>query len=358
MAIPMDWKSYTTISQLLEVLGITLEEFNSAVRESKFNYVERDVKDKGRPRHLCYPTPGSTLRKVLDAIKAIILYNFDLLPNVRGYTKGAHNINVSSELCPYCYVGNLDISKYHPSITVRHVAVALRKHGLTWQWTRQIARLITYKGHVPQGAPTSNHIANLVMDTIFRRWIVPFALDHNAMVVNYGDDIAFMSNNAEVVRKCVKFGSDCLNRCGFMANDKGRECEHRGAERLFIGCSTGRSIPDLPRKKYRLIRKDLRRQLQKEIESKSDKPVSSEKRINSIRHKIAYVIRLNPRKARRLKDIYFRICAARREKLRKIYGVSKVASVSSSSLQNESVMTQTTKKSITKSNPEKIAPWE
>jgi RNA-directed DNA polymerase len=155
MRVPTDWKSATTAAQLRDVLGVTPEEFDQAVRESKYNYVERDRFENGKRRHLCYPFPGSTLRRVQDAIKDQILRRLHLLPNVRGYTTGAHNINVAQELCPYRYVGNLDVSRYHPSITTRHVVVALQKHGLTWPWARQIARLVTYNGHVPQGAPTS-----------------------------------------------------------------------------------------------------------------------------------------------------------------------------------------------------------
>ena len=87
--------------------------------------------------------------------------------------------------------------------------------------------------------PTSNHIANLVMDTVFRRSIVPFAVARNVEVLNYGDDIALASDRAAAVRECIEHTREQLRRLGFRANDKGRDCEHRGES----VCSSDRDWP-------------------------------------------------------------------------------------------------------------------
>jgi len=356
MAIPTDWKGHTSPAELVAMLdGVTVAEYDRAVRESRYNYIERTITDKGKPRHLCYPPKDSVLRKVLEAIKDCILLRIEILPNIRGYTKGAHNINVAAHLCKFRHAGKLDVSRYHPSIKTGHVANALVKHGLSWPWARRIARLVTYRGRVTQGAPTSNHIANIVMDVMFRTSVVPFADSLGVGIVNYGDDIAFCCDKPDRVRKCVIHAKNQLSRYGFMANDKGRDCEHRGAERLFLGCATGRSQPDLPRKKYRAFRSELRAILRRERRHLDGSPVTSEKKVKSIKHRIGYVQRLNKRKARRLRDIYYRICAVRRQKLRS--GAGKSPSRPDTSVPRASTKARPHSCTLNR-DADALAPWE
>src|SRR5260370_15817541 len=176
MAIPDTWHHHRDIHTLCLVLNVTRTAWTRGLAESKYNYIEKTRQDRrtGKPRDLCYPRPESFLQRIQAAIKDRILVRFDLVSPIKGYLKGYHNINVGAVVCVRKYVGIFDIRKYHPSITTRHVAVALKKHGLLWELARQLARLVTYRGTVPQGAPTSNHIANIVLDSIMRRTICPF----------------------------------------------------------------------------------------------------------------------------------------------------------------------------------------
>jgi hypothetical protein len=132
------------------------------------------------------------------------------------------------------------------------------------------------------------------------------------MLLNYGDDIAFFGSNAKAVRECVAHAKKALQKYGFIPNEKCRDCEHRGDERLFVGCATGRNVPDLPRAKYRDRRSELRVALQAERMRCASEPLTSGRDLNSFKHQIVYVKRLNRSKARRLSDEFYRLCAARR----------------------------------------------
>jgi hypothetical protein len=80
---------------------------------------------------------------------------------------------------------------------------------------------------------------------------------------------------------------------------------------LFVGCATGRDEPDLPRDKYRVLRNELRSLVQSERIRCSPTPLTTPTQLNSLKHRIVYVGRLNPKKARSLRNHFFRLCAAR-----------------------------------------------
>ena len=256
----MEWRHRTGITALCQVLDVKECDYRLARTQIGYVYVEKERLDKksGKSRHLCYPPDTSMLYAVQKRLKERVLNELPLLAEVRGYRKNSHNINTAADVCGHAFMGKVDISKFHPSITPRHVAMALTEHGLSPSWSREIARLVTFKGSVPQGAPSSNHTANIVMDSLLRRYIKPVTDKLNVQLRNFGDDIVFFGDDAVAVRACVTEAKKAFRKLGFKANEKCRDCEHRGEHREFVGCATGRERPDYPREKYLAFRKELR----------------------------------------------------------------------------------------------------
>ena len=315
MAIVEGWKKLQDVPAFCKLLGIAQGDWRQAVWESAFKYIERtQVEKSGKKRHLCYPPRKSVLRRVQNAIKIKVLVRLGLCSEVLGYVTESHNIKVAASISGFPFVGSVDVSSFHPSIKTGHVAAALVKHGLSWPWAREIARIVTFRGRLPQGAPTSNHIANIVMDSMMRRAIVPYARQRGVLVRNYGDDIAFAGKTPESVRECVSRAKSVIVHNGFATNEKSQLCQHRGERRVFIGCATGREQPDFPRDRYCELRREVRGLLHRERASTSDAAVVTEKKLRSLRHKIAYVARLNKRKARNLRSTFHRLCAAKTAK--------------------------------------------
>jgi hypothetical protein len=310
----VEWKNRAGITALCKILEINESDYRLARAQIKYVYVERPQLDKksGKVRDLCYPSQSSMLYIVLSLLKDRVLEKLEVLPEVRGYRKGSHNINTASDVCGHRLMGKVDISKFHPSINRRHIAAALWEHGVSASWSREIARIVTYKGSLPQGAPTSNHIANIVMDSLLRRFVRAFCDGLGVQFRNFGDDIAFYGSHASAVLACVKHVKNAFRVLGFKANEKCRDSEHRGGRREFIGCATGRERPDYPRRKYRAFRKELRALVQSERCRGCSKPMTTPRHLNSLRHRIAYVNRLNRVKARNLLDLFYRLCRARR----------------------------------------------
>ncbi|MBK8271301.1 MAG: hypothetical protein IPK83_24470 [Planctomycetes bacterium] len=199
------WKRISSKIALAAWLNVEISELEQALEESKHNYISHPKTDrKGKVRQLCYPPKDSVLRKVQVSVRHRILNRIAIVPEVCGYRPGLHNINVAESLAGSKYTSKVDISKFHPSIDRLQVAKCLAKRGIPWPVARCIARLVTYKGSVPQGASTSNHVANLIVDEMMRRKILPYAMDRNVRVKNFGDDIAFYGDNEASVSACSR----------------------------------------------------------------------------------------------------------------------------------------------------------
>ena len=63
----------------------------------------------------------------------------------------------------------MDIKDFFPSISARAVLTALVAQGLTADVASAITRLVTTNKHVPQGAPTSSIIAQVVATPVIVR---------------------------------------------------------------------------------------------------------------------------------------------------------------------------------------------
>jgi RNA-directed DNA polymerase len=107
--------------------------------------------------------PSSALKLVQRRIKTALLDTVDMPPELMGGVKGRSvQDNVRAHV-GQPQVVTLDMKDYFPRITNAMVAAALKhtfgcSHDVTWLLTR----LTTYRGHLPQGAPTSTALANLV----------------------------------------------------------------------------------------------------------------------------------------------------------------------------------------------------
>ena len=81
-----------------------------------------------------------------------------------------------------------DIQKYFPSISPDAVLKAFRQLGISYQVSKLLVNLCTHEGQLPQGAPTSPLISNLIWGRPARR-IKGFADQHGFDQTIFGDDV-------------------------------------------------------------------------------------------------------------------------------------------------------------------------
>jgi retron-type reverse transcriptase len=90
------------------------------------------------------------------------------------------------------FVLNLDLKNFFPSITFFRVRGVFQKNpfNFSFELSTVLAQLCTFNGQLPQGAPTSPYIANLVCRGLDRD-LMALAKRQRANYTRYADDITF-----------------------------------------------------------------------------------------------------------------------------------------------------------------------
>lgn len=110
-----------------------------------------------------------------------------------------------------------DISSYFDFINYKQVNRALLRLGLSCQIAEVITKLVTYRGHLPQGAPTSSFIANLVGLEIDQN-ILGLSRAYDIIYSRYVDDMLFSSHKD--FRPLTNDFLTVLRNCGFKNNQQ------------------------------------------------------------------------------------------------------------------------------------------
>ena len=116
-------------------------------------------KRNGTDREIDAPDPY--LRKIQKIILTEILYEKDLIhPNCEGFVKGRSIFTNAERHTQQNILWKIDIRDFFPSITTQRVVNTLQYIGFNEFISIKLAELMTYKGRLPQGAPTSPYLSN------------------------------------------------------------------------------------------------------------------------------------------------------------------------------------------------------
>lgn len=106
--------------------------------------------------------PKDELKAIQKRINAYLVNNIDMPCYAFGGIKGKDNILNARMHKGQKYIFQTDLKDFFPYITHKMVYAIFVRNGFSPDVASLLTKLITYKGHLPQGAPTSTTIANLV----------------------------------------------------------------------------------------------------------------------------------------------------------------------------------------------------
>ncbi len=138
--------------------------------------------------------PDRYLKILQRRILENILYKHEVHACCQGFRPG-HSIatnalpHVGRNICI-----NMDLKDFFPSITANRVHGLFHTLGYDSWEASFFTRLTTYNGCLPQGAPTSPAIANLICRRLDRR-LSKLVEKVGASYSRYADDLTFSSNN-------------------------------------------------------------------------------------------------------------------------------------------------------------------
>jgi RNA-directed DNA polymerase len=225
----------------------------------------------GRTRTICAPQP--LLLKTQRWIHDKVLKNGKFHEASRAYIPGSKIVEAADLHCDAKWMVKLDITNFFESITEQKVYKVFRSFGYQPLVSFELARICTRPkngnklrlsahprkiiayddkrlGRLPQGAPTSPLLANLVtfgLDVA----LAALAAKFDTVYTRYADDITFSSSTAAWSRptaaQLLRQGHEILRSHGFVPNQAKAHIVSPGSRKIMLGVAVQDSIPRLTR---------------------------------------------------------------------------------------------------------------
>ena len=225
----------TTKDGLVSVLQVDLAHFEKVLRDAPHSY-QPYLKKKPNGGQRKIEKPADALKQIQAKINQLLLSKIDLLENVYP-KKGTSQKNALKPHQNQPVVITLDIQDFFPSIKNRR----LKPIFLKWfspEVTNILLRLTTYRGHVPQGAPTSSALAGLYISDLVENLDGYLGGIPAIKISVFADDIII--SGPEGLQRVISGIIKLAPRYGLQINDK--IYVMRGKEQQALGACLSPSL--------------------------------------------------------------------------------------------------------------------
>jgi len=167
-----------------------------------------------------YRSPSVLLKEIQSRINKNIFSKIVLLPNVQGGVKKKSNLTNAKKHQGNKYLFATDLQEFYPNIKHNHVYDALIGLDYSPHMAHWLSRLTTKDNEVPQGAPTSTAVSNLVFYQTDVR-LAAFCNEHGITYTRYIDDLTFSSphNFAHLVNELLSVVSTANFKINYRKTD-------------------------------------------------------------------------------------------------------------------------------------------
>ncbi len=263
----MLFKHLSTRNDLANLLGIPLRKLTHVLYHTKTeNYYKtfEIPKKSGGTRKICAPTGD---------LKEIQIQLYDVLLEYQEYLRKKDNIctNIShafekdKDIITNAQIHrnkrlviNIDLKDFFDSFHFGRICGFFEKNQnflVSHEVAIILAQLTCYQGKLPQGAPTSPIITNLICQ-IFDNRILKIAKKYHLDYTRYADDLSFSTNDKKLLSKWDLFYTELSNeieRAGFKINTSKTSIAYRDSRQMVTGLITNKKL-GVDRRYYKQVR--------------------------------------------------------------------------------------------------------
>lgn len=178
-----------------------------------------------------------------------------------GYSKEKSIVFNSKNHVKKKFVINIDIKDFFESINfgrVRGFFINNKYFKMNTEVSTIIAQLTCYNNSLPQGAPTSPLISNLIGQILDYK-ISKICNKYKLVYTRYVDDLTFSTNDDKIIKNYSSFIDEIdqiLNKSGFQRNINKTRIQYRNSRQVVTGLVVNRKI-SIPREYYKDTRSML-----------------------------------------------------------------------------------------------------
>lgn len=228
----------------------TLTELMKISNHSSDYYRCRDlVSPSGKVRRI--EAPQALLLGIQRWILKNILSQLPLSDAACAYRKGRSLRDNAAPHIGKKQLVKLDISHFFESISFGRVYGIFREIGYSMAVSTLLGKLCTLRGHLPQGAPSSPAIANIVL-TSFDEAVLDYCKERGICYTRYSDDLTFSADQMDA-KALIRFVRAELSKAGFLVNKQKIRVLGSGARHKVCGLVVNDtlSVPSSYRRKLR-----------------------------------------------------------------------------------------------------------
>ncbi|ODP27610.1 RNA-directed DNA polymerase [Paenibacillus nuruki] len=221
------------------------------VTEMFYKEISIPKKRLGEYRDISIPAQG--LKYIQRWILDNILYNIPVSEVCTGFVKEKSIIdNAKKHINKDCVI-NMDIKDFFPSITYNDVFFIFKYYGYTNEVSFLLSKLCSYKGSLPQGAPTSPYISNIISYKLDVRFML-LAKKLKADYSRYADDITISGNKYLV--KYLKVFKNILIEEGFKVNERKTRIQYSNKRQEVTGIIVNNKL-SVPKETKQYLRQQI-----------------------------------------------------------------------------------------------------
>lgn len=183
----------STLNHLAFVLKVEQQEIKTIIDNiDKFYYEQEKIKisKQGKIKRRVLNPSVKRLKVIQKRIQKNIFSELQLPDYAYGAVTGRDNVMNAKKHQGKKYNFTTDLKKFFPSISHKKVFEMYRSFNFSPTVSRVLTQLTTYKGKLPQGAPTSPTISNLVFIKTGKK-LQQFATENKLTFTTFIDDLTF-----------------------------------------------------------------------------------------------------------------------------------------------------------------------
>ncbi len=246
----------TDRDDLASLLGMNEDRLSQLAGEAEKLYVRFPIKTRRRrPRWIEAPKPFLKLvqRRLLDRL----LYEVPPHSAAHGFYPELSIVTNAQTHVRSDWVISFDLKDFFPTTDVEKVRQVLSKYyALEGNTLDTILRLTCRGGSLPQGAPTSPHLANLAFFD-GDEWLANLAKKNKLSYTRYADDMTFSGN--ELPAGFDDQVGQIVRRTGYrLAGEKTKRMGRHQCQKVTgLVVNEGVRLPRNQRRRLRAIRRDI-----------------------------------------------------------------------------------------------------
>lgn len=242
--------------EVARLIGVNLKEITHVLYKTKVENSYTSFKiPKKNGEYRVIDTPNDKLKMIQRKINkklCDIHTNYIIQKGIKtsishGFEKNKSIITNASRHKKKKYLLNIDISNFFSSFHFGRVQGYFYK-SQEFMFSKEvatvIAQLVCYKGELPQGAPTSPIISNLIFNIVDLK-ILALAKEYKLNYTRYADDMSFSTNNKVFKKKYHDFVqklSGLLRKNGFEINQNKTRLEYCSSKQEVTGLTVNNKL--------------------------------------------------------------------------------------------------------------------